>query len=147
MGLLDPNEQDGNFRFWYAHVLGIFHANIIYTGEGVLDHIPRRLDFLWVRYYTHLRNSTDSESLPMLSFPSVTVNESFGFVDPSLVLRCCHVIPAFYKGRRTSRVASGFARSEKDWNAYFLNRFGPLYLSVYISLLIPAVDLPIKTCS
>jgi hypothetical protein len=131
MGLLDPDEQDGNSRFWYAHVLGIFHANIIYTGEGALDHIPRRLDFLWVRYYTHLRSSSDSESLQMLSLPSVTVHESFGFVDPSLVLRCCHVIPAFYKGRRTSRAASGFARSEKDWNAYFLNRLGTLPFCVY----------------
>jgi hypothetical protein len=33
-------------RFCYAHVLGIFHANVMYLGEGTKDFAPRRLDFL-----------------------------------------------------------------------------------------------------
>jgi hypothetical protein len=34
--------------FWYARVLGIYHTNVIYTGEGNADFLPRRLEFLWV---------------------------------------------------------------------------------------------------
>jgi hypothetical protein len=34
--------------FWYAHVLGIYHVNVVYTGEGNTDFLPRQLEFLWV---------------------------------------------------------------------------------------------------
>jgi hypothetical protein len=34
--------------FLYAHVLGIFHANVIYTGPGMCDYEAHHLDFLWV---------------------------------------------------------------------------------------------------
>ena len=34
--------------FCYARIIGIFHANIIYTGPGLLDYQPHQLEFLWV---------------------------------------------------------------------------------------------------
>ena len=37
--------------FWYARILGVFHANVVYTGAGMRDYAPRRLEFLWVRWF------------------------------------------------------------------------------------------------
>ncbi|KAI0310372.1 hypothetical protein OF83DRAFT_1178618 [Amylostereum chailletii] len=37
--------------YCYAHVLRIYHANIIYTYPDTLDYGSRRVDFLWVRWY------------------------------------------------------------------------------------------------
>ena len=47
--LLAPS--DSAHPFLYAHVIGIFHANIIYTGSGSKDYLPRRLEFLWVCWF------------------------------------------------------------------------------------------------
>ena len=46
-------------RFLYARVLGIYHANVIYTGPQSTDYRPLRMEFLWVRWYTwiQLQNS------------------------------------------------------------------------------------------
>jgi hypothetical protein len=128
MGVLPPDEQTETSRFWFAHVLGIFHTNVIYSGEGASDYNPRRLDFLWVRYYVPVASTSSSpSSLDMLSFPPVHVEQSFGFVDPATVLRCCHIIPAFFKGPRPKTVRPGhvsaYAKSNRDWNAYFINQF------------------------
>jgi len=32
--------------FLYARVLGVYHANVVYTGPGMHDYQARRLDFL-----------------------------------------------------------------------------------------------------
>jgi hypothetical protein len=125
MGLLAPEDQTSESRFWFAHVLGIYHANVIYAGEGSADHIPRRLDFLWIRYYSRSGRRAP-HSLDQLKFPPVSEAESFGFVNPASVLRCCHIIPAFHKGRRLAVPAGGLvsacARNDRDWNAYYMNR-------------------------
>ena len=44
-------EDSSKYPFCYAWVLGIFHANVIYLGEKNQDYRPRRLEFLWVRWY------------------------------------------------------------------------------------------------
>ena len=41
--------QDGaDHQLCYAHVLTIFHANIIYTGSGSKDFLPHHMEFLCV---------------------------------------------------------------------------------------------------
>jgi hypothetical protein len=130
MGLLSPDDQTETNRFWFARVLGIFHANVIYAGAGTSDYNPRRLDFLWIRYYSKHPTPSPSSSLSsfrleMLEFPPVSETSSFGFIDPSSVLRCCHIIPAFFMGRHRLQLGSPFsacANSAGDWEAYFINK-------------------------
>jgi len=38
-------------HFLYGHVLGAYHANVIYTGPGMQDYEAHCFDFLWVRWY------------------------------------------------------------------------------------------------
>ena len=46
--MLLSNSDIDDHPFSYARVLGIFHANIIYTGPGSKDFQSRWIEFLWV---------------------------------------------------------------------------------------------------
>jgi hypothetical protein len=125
--VLNPNAGDSaGHPFWYARVLGIYHANIVYTGLGTVDYLPRRLEFLWVRWYhaDNLSVSWATGSLDRVRFPPMSDEDSFGFLNPADVLRGCHVIPAFARGkaRHDGLGISRCACDSKDWQAYYVNR-------------------------
>lgn len=130
--MLNPNASLSSHRFWYARVLGIYHANVIYIGEDATDYTPRRLEFLWVRWYEEDALSTGwtDRCLDRVRFPPVTREDAFGFIDPADVLRSCHLIPAFYRGKAYSDGIgmSHCAQDSNDWRAYYIGR------CVYISL-------------
>ena len=118
--------------FLYARVIGIYHVNIIYVGPGMTGYEPMRFDFLHVRWFQldrtraqpRVSSSWESLRLDRLSFPPTTDDNAFGFVDPSVVLRSCHLIPAFSLGR-TGQDKMGHVlipRNNDDWNAYYVNR-------------------------
>jgi hypothetical protein len=46
-GIRPPDQHP----FWYTCVLGVYHANVIYIGEGNVNYLPCQLEFLWVRWY------------------------------------------------------------------------------------------------
>jgi hypothetical protein len=49
MLLADDPEGSLNFHhFLYVRVLGVYHANVMYTGPGMHDLDTRHFDFLWV---------------------------------------------------------------------------------------------------
>jgi hypothetical protein len=110
--------------FWYARVLGIYHVNVVYTGPGMLDYRPRRLEFLWVRWYS---NSTVTHGwnecrLDRLQFPPIAAENALEFVDPKFVLRTCHLIPAFASGKRhvDGIGLSRCAKDSEDWCSYYV---------------------------
>ncbi|KZT64637.1 hypothetical protein DAEQUDRAFT_646923, partial [Daedalea quercina L-15889] len=43
--------RPGAHPYWYAHIVGIFHADVLHIGEGVTDHSIRHMDFLWVCWF------------------------------------------------------------------------------------------------
>lgn len=90
-------------RFCYGRLLGVYHVNAVFLGEGSLDRRPRRFDVLLVRWYGTASNppSWSSQSLEILEFPPLDLPESVQFLDPALVLRACHIIPRFAMGRWT----------------------------------------------
>lgn len=114
-------------RFWYARVLGAYHVNVIYEGPGQKDWNPRRLEFLWVRWYETNNADTygwSSATLQSVSFPSVAGAFAFAFIDPVDVVRACHVISAFDSGKRFEDGvgSSGLARNKDDWREYYVGR-------------------------
>lgn len=129
MMLATASDGQANLKhpFCYARVIGIYHVNVIYTGPGMLDYTPRRLDFLWVRWYRvdDEVNGWDTCSLDRLSFPPMANDDAFSFVDPANILRCCHIIPAFAKGKRQLDGVglSRCARDSQDFHGYFANRY------------------------
>jgi hypothetical protein len=113
--------------FCYARVLGIFHANVMYVGAGNTDYRPRRLEVLWVRWYKLESGyaTWSARKLDRVSFLPVTDENAFGFLDPSDVLRGCHIIPAFRQGRVWEDGEPGlsyWANDVVDWKSYFISR-------------------------
>ncbi|KAG1746305.1 hypothetical protein EDD22DRAFT_761186, partial [Suillus occidentalis] len=78
-------------------------------------------DFLWVRWYQHIDvgegSSQCTSVLDRVCFPPMADPDTFGFVDPDNVLRCCHVIPQFTQGLRCldGRSVSHYAQDKLDW--------------------------------
>ena len=122
------SSSDGNCHpFCYARVLGIFHANVIYTGPGYKDFQSRRIEFLWVRWFEVIQDHSplwEQQALDIVRFLPMADKDAFGFVDPANVLRGCHIIPAFADGRlHPDGVAlSRSATDSDDWKRYYINR-------------------------
>lgn len=115
----------GGHHFLYARVLGAYHVNAIYTGPGAVDHEPRRMEFLWVRWYDVVDEAPWTWlalHLPKVRFPPITDEDAFGFIDPGDVLRACHIIPVFHKGRQHADDVgvSVCANDSKDWVEYYV---------------------------
>lgn len=107
-------------RYRFARVLGVFHANVIYIGSGARHHRPQRVDFLWVRWFEYLEERPFSMRLPSLQIRPVDHKEAFGFIDPSLIIRGCHIVPAFAAGRRYPNGIghSTLGQDADDWERY-----------------------------
>lgn len=124
----DPLETEADpHPFWYARVLGIFHAMVYIRGSLKLQ----RFKFLMVRWFgqeqdwlggaRHLR-------LNCIGYVEENDPEVFGFLDPSEVLRACHLIPTFSAGKTRSLLGPSVAQDspEGDWAAYYVMRWDPL---------------------
>ena len=121
-GALPPSSSH---PFIYARVLGIYHVNVIYTGPGMINYETMRFDFLWVRWFElHDGSKIMEETLDRLYFPPMAAEHSFGFVDPQLVLRGCHLLPVFSCGKRheDGNGLSRISRDGSEWKSYFVNR-------------------------
>ena len=122
------SSSNNQHPYWYARVLGIYHVNTIYVGEGNADYLPRRLEFLWVRWYELEESDAgwSSQGLDRVSFPELADEHSFGFLDPADVLRSCHVIPNLRAGLACN-IGPGLTccaenHDHTDWTSYSINR-------------------------
>ncbi|KIM62392.1 hypothetical protein SCLCIDRAFT_119752, partial [Scleroderma citrinum Foug A] len=125
--MLVSEDTLSDHAYCYAHVLGIFHANVIYTGPRSIDYLPQRVEFLWVWWF--------DLQCPALSWEDSTLDKgrflpmhqphAFGFVDPNDILRCCHLIPSFVDGRLHSdgTTLSREVGNGDVWRSYYVNRF------------------------
>ncbi|KAI0071014.1 hypothetical protein K474DRAFT_1712834 [Panus rudis PR-1116 ss-1] len=110
--------------YWYAQVIHIFHADV----KRAKDQEFTRMDFLWVRWFGVDDSSPGgfkSQRLHSLGFIESTGDGPFGFVDPKYVIRACHLIPDFARGRTTELLGPSSIRKEddddEDWDGYYVN--------------------------
>lgn len=125
-----PNSiEAGNFS--YARVLAIYHIDVIYcNANGAYQiHRPRRMEFLWVRWFqvtqaASASSAWDTLRLEQLAFPTVNSDDAFGFVNPADVLRGCHILPrgALGKVHKDGCGISHCAQDAEDWKGYYVNR-------------------------
>jgi hypothetical protein len=121
----DSESDDQRHPYIYARVLGIYHVNATYIGPDMIDYRSYRIDFLWVRWYQYMgHRSSRCSFLDRVCFPPMAEPDAFGFVDPSDVLRGCHIIPQFSQGLRHSdgKGISNCAQDKLDWKFYYINR-------------------------
>lgn len=137
-----PETGPNAHPYWYAHVLGIFHAAVSIlpmNGSKLPDISTTQVDFLWVRWYgcePGDRAGFKYSRLPKVGFVPEGDKFAFGFLDPSAVIRGCHLIPAFTLGKTEDLLQPGIptvARmpgEDKDW----LNFYIKMYVGIFYCL-------------
>jgi hypothetical protein len=128
--VISPEKADGAHPFWYARVLGVFHTDVLHVGSQARNRSVQRMEVLWVRWFgveQDYRSGSDVARLPKIGF--VPGDAAFGFLDPSLVLRGCHLVPAFADGRTTillrtvSMTAARPPGETDDWTNYYVTMY------------------------
>lgn len=129
-----PENEPGAHAYWYARVLGVFHAtaSIFPSSESTLPQVSASpVELLWVRWYgmePNDRSGFKHSRLPKIGFVPETDKFAFGFLDPSAVIRGCHLIPAFAFGKthqllpsaRGTQTAARRVLEKKDWVNYYV---------------------------
>lgn len=120
----------GNEPWSYANILAIYHI-IVRTASNPE---PKRLTVIWVRWMEcsasslsgpNSRNFTRVSFVPWSGIPGSMSD----FVDPSHIVRGCHLLPAFALGRTQNLLDPSIAQDpEGDWCAYYANRCGPVWV-------------------
>ena len=125
--LLATTMDDVDYPFLYVCVLGIYHPNVTFAGDDIQNYQARQFEFLWVHWYRYQGQNVQWRDLKLdvLSFPPVTSDGAFGYVDPGNVLRACHIIPAFSSGEKyPNKVSlSRSTNNSQDWSRYYVNQY------------------------
>lgn len=120
----DGHEESNKHPYWYARVIGVFHVNARYKGNTTLMH------FLWVRWFGRDTareglGGFGTRRLHRVGFVDGKDPNTFGFLDPAVVLRAVHLIPAFAHGHDNNRLGPTIAHQphEEDinWSYYYVN--------------------------
>ena len=88
--LRSPETEEGAEAYWYARVIGIYHAKVYTThpqvqGGGQVH----RMNFLWVWWFGSEPNYNHrfrEGRLPKIGFVPSTDDFAFGFLDPAHVI-------------------------------------------------------------
>jgi len=119
--------------FWYARVIGVFHARVRSSHRDVGNEKEwHRMDFLWVRWFGmepgRYRHGIHHARLPKIGFVQSSDQYAFTFLDPAQVIRGVHVIPAFVEGHTSALLptAKSVARvlnpeEDNDWVNFYVN--------------------------
>ena len=136
-------DTPGAHPYWYAQVLGIYHAIISTTHPEARNQNTQHMEFLWVRWFgvePKYRHGPRYARLPMVGFVEDTDELAFGFLDPSLVIRGCHLIPRFHTGRTKALMAYDGPTAARapglmdDWTNYYVNMFVFPLISTFLLL-------------
>lgn len=119
-------DPENGHPYWYARVIGIFHAMVSRVGSGTPYH---QIDFLWVRWYgldMHARSGFKARRLYQVGFLDSNDDlNAFGFIDPLDVVRAVHLIPAFQFGKTSLLLSPSLARrkdeGDEDYQRYYIN--------------------------
>lgn len=127
--VISPETGPDAHPFWYARVLGIFHTEVLHTGPHSRNNGAQRMEFLWVRWFgvePNYRSGFKAARLPKVGFVPEDDPNAFGFLDPALVLRGCHLEPAFAGGRTcellktVSPTAARPLHETDDWANFYV---------------------------
>jgi hypothetical protein len=88
-----PDNEETVHPYWYARVLKIFHVFVSDTNGGSM--LEKRMDILWVRWFgiagDWVGGWQGKRTLRLGYVPGI--EDGFGFVDPSEVVRGCFLLP------------------------------------------------------
>ncbi|KAG8933829.1 hypothetical protein FRC01_006874 [Tulasnella sp. 417] len=124
--MVAANDAKYSHPFWYARVLGIWHAFVAEEESGNVKEW-KRVDVLWVRWFGFQPGTAGRRNnvrLDRVGFVPLEDDGAFGFIHPEEVIRASHIIPAFAHGREKSTIGHSFVQEPMgDYNYYYIMRF------------------------
>jgi len=125
-----PEVEAGAHPFWYAAVLSVFHVDVQHSGKESRDFRFKWMEFLWVWWLGVVPERPfgwKHAKLPKVGFVLDSDEFTFGFLDPSLVVRGCHLIPSFVDGKtgdllRAEESSCGWVDGKEDDGASYYIR-------------------------
>lgn len=120
--------HDGSSHpYCYARVFGIYHAMVQFNSNRSRKRELHRMEFLLVRWYdvdSGAHAGFAAKRLHQVMFRKVGP-DTFGFVNPSDVLRAAHLIPNFEQETTAQLLGPSMARRKEemdlDYNRYYVN--------------------------
>lgn len=120
----DDSSPEQHHPYWYARIFGIYHVNVRHPS---LDQ-SKKMIILHVRWFgrdlEHAAGWTNRR-LHRIGFVDGQDPDAFGFLDPELVIRGVHLIPAFADGRTKELLGRSIARQptekHEDWRYFYVN--------------------------
>ena len=128
-GVIMTSSRDEAHPFWYAQIIRAFRVQVLFCPDGIRPSM-QNMDVLWVRWLgidQDHRWGLRKARLPKVGFvPDRPDHIPFGFLEPSLVIRGCHLIPAFSDGRTSELLQKGASLARlpgeaDDWAAFYVN--------------------------
>ena len=138
--VLLPETSPWVHPYWYTQVLGVFHAQVLHTGPSATNRYVQHMEFLWVHWFgidpDHCYGHKAAQ-LSNIGFILDTDPLVFGFLDMSLVLCRCHLIPAFNDGWTSDFLEVPLSIAclpdeVDDWMTFYVN----MYVKISSHLLI-----------
>ncbi|TCD66065.1 hypothetical protein EIP91_001873 [Steccherinum ochraceum] len=136
MVLAPEDEAESDWHpYWFARIVGIYHVNVKLLNPDFTEPSGPsiRVDFLWVRWFKRDPTALGgwvARRLPRISFTDSTAPEdgpSFGFLDPAMVIRGVHLMPAYAHGHTSDLLGPSIVRQPKendeDWAYYYVGLF------------------------
>ncbi|KAG0695162.1 hypothetical protein DFH29DRAFT_1005685 [Suillus ampliporus] len=123
MLLKNRNDNGHGSEYHYTKVIAIHHVNVVRLANV---YESRRIEFLFIQWYESVQDHAwDTHTLGHVHFQPLANLNAFGFIDPGVVLRACHIVPAFSRGQRNLGECgiSPLAGDKHDWHEYYVNSF------------------------
>jgi hypothetical protein len=126
--VLSSETEDDHHPYWYARVIGVFHAKVRHRGPLSQTLEPQHMEFLFVRWFGRdisWKSGWKSQHLHRVGFIPGEEDSAFGFINPDQVIRGVHLIPAFSLGRtedllHPSVIARSPNEKHSDWQMYYV---------------------------
>ncbi|KAG2742925.1 hypothetical protein P692DRAFT_20811012 [Suillus brevipes Sb2] len=132
MVLSHEDDESNSHPYWYARIIGAFHALVYYRDPGgnPSTYDPVQVDFAWVRWFGRdlgHRAGWKAKRLHRVGFIPSEDPGAFGFIDPKNIIRGVHLIPAFAFGHTSEYLSPSIIRhpsdNDEDWTYFYLNMF------------------------
>jgi hypothetical protein len=125
--VLSHEDDDDRHPYWYARIIRIFHVDVWDCNDGAMEK-PRRMEFLFVRWFgrdAKFLSGWSAKCLPRIGFITGEDPNAFGFLDPDVIIRGVHLIPAFHSGKTQELLPISFVRHDadqnQDWLYFYVN--------------------------
>jgi len=115
--------------FLYCQVIRAFHISVLHVRPNAHSRSQQTMELLWVRWLGLVPGYSwglQEAWLPKVGFVPDNDDLAFGFLDPSLVIRGCHLIPCFSDGRTAALLRQGVSVARHpsegdDWCSFYVN--------------------------